>query len=110
MGQLPCYAFYRDERLIIFHRAVEHAGPPYISMFRLGCSKIPSLRLLSAGVSSSLRRPRCLLSSLEPSFTRSPIATATTIRLPSHRHMLDPKSLMEDRESELFNYTTGRFL
>ncbi|KAF8273504.1 hypothetical protein EI94DRAFT_1826231 [Lactarius quietus] len=24
--------------------------------------------------------------------------------------MLDPKSLMEDLKSELFNYTTGRFL
>ena len=85
--------------------------PPFISMFRLWCSKIPSLRLLAAGVSSSLRRPCCPLSSLSPSFTRNPITT-TTSRLPSHRlsNMLDPKSLMEDLESERFNYTTGRFL
>ena len=35
-----------------------------------------------------------------------------TSGLPSRRlsNMLDPKSLMEDLESELFNYTTGRFL
>ncbi|KIY52191.1 hypothetical protein FISHEDRAFT_63935 [Fistulina hepatica ATCC 64428] len=80
-------------------------------MFRLRCSKIPSLRLLAAGISSSLRRPRCPLSSLNPSFTRNPITT-TTSRLPSRRlsNMLDSKSFMKDVESELFNYTTGRFL
>jgi hypothetical protein len=66
-------------------------------MFCLGCSKIPSLRLLAANVSSSL--PSLLAQPEEP-----------------HRHhdnqssTLDPKSLMEDRESELFNYTTGRCL
>ena len=80
-------------------------------MFRLWRSKIPSQRLLAAGVSPSLRRPRDPLSLLNPSFTRNTITT-TTSRLPSLRlsNMLDPKSLMKDLESELFNYTTGRFL
>jgi hypothetical protein len=96
---------------LVSHVRVSLPLPPFIGMFRLWCSKIPSLRLLAAGVSSSLRRPCCPLSSLNPSFTRNPITT-TASRLPSRRlsNMLDPKSLMEDMESELFNYTTRRFL
>lgn len=80
-------------------------------MFRLRCSKIPSLRLLGAEVFSSLLRPRYLLSSLNRSFTKN-LTTNTTNRLSSPRlsNMLDPKSLMVDMESDLFNYTTGRFL
>lgn len=82
-------------------------------MLRLWCSKVPSLQLLAAGVSSSLRRPHCPLSLPNPSSTTNPITT-TASQLPSRRRlsnfMLDPKSLMEDLESELFNYTTGRFL
>lgn len=80
-------------------------------MLRPWCSKIPSLRLLAAAVSSSLRRPRCPLFLLNPSSTTNPITT--TASQPHSRrlsNMLDPKSLMEDLESELFNYTTGRFL
>ena len=52
-----------------------------------------------------LRRPLCPLYSLR-SFS------AISSRLPSTRlsNMLDPNSLMEDLQSELFNYTTGRFL
>ncbi|PPQ88103.1 hypothetical protein CVT25_014400 [Psilocybe cyanescens] len=80
-------------------------------MFRLRCSKIPCLRLLVAGVSSSLRHPCCPFFSLNPSFARNMITT-TTSQLPSRRgsNILDPKSLMKDLDSELFNYTTGRFL
>ncbi|KAJ7066478.1 kinase-like domain-containing protein [Mycena amicta] len=68
------------------------------------------LRLFAAGVSLSLRRPRCLFPSLKISFTR----TTTTSPLLSRRAQLpntvDPNALMRDPQSELFNYTTGRFL
>ncbi|KAF8259802.1 kinase-like domain-containing protein [Lactarius quietus] len=71
-------------------------------------NRLPTL--LAAGVPSSLRRPRCPLS------LPNPLSRGThhhhDSQLPSRRlsNMLDPKSLMEDMESELFNYTTGRFL
>ena len=80
-------------------------------MFRLWCSKVPSLRPLATRVSSPLICPCCPLSSLNPSFTRNSITT-TTSRLPSRQlsSRMDPKSLMMDLESDLFNYTTGRFL
>lgn len=83
-------------------------------MLRLPCSKLPSLRLLRAAVSSSLRRPSRPLSFKLPdvSCTRSPINTMASRRQYSSGFStrLDPNSLMEDTESELFNYTTGRFL
>ncbi|KAK7695260.1 hypothetical protein QCA50_002450 [Cerrena zonata] len=80
-------------------------------MFRLRCSKFPSLRLLAAEVSSSLLRPRCLPSSLNCFSTRN-LTTTTLNRLPSGRlsNRIDPKSLMMDLENEVFNYTSGRFL
>ena len=80
-------------------------------MFRLPCLELLFLRHPVARL-SSLRRPRCPLSLLNPSSTRSPIATMTSRRPPSplFPSMLNPKSLMEDTESELFNYTSGRFL
>ncbi|KAJ3794067.1 hypothetical protein GGU11DRAFT_818342 [Lentinula aff. detonsa] len=73
-----------------------------LTIYRFQCSKIPSLRLLAADFSSSLLR----LSSLNPSFTKN-LTTTTTSRL---SNMLEPQSLMMDLESELFNYTAGRFL
>lgn len=85
--------------------------PLYINMLLLRHSKIPSLRPLGAEVSSSPLRRRRPLSSLSPSFTRN-LTTIATNRLPSRRlsNMLDPVSLMTNLESEIFNYTTGRFL
>lgn len=69
---------------------------PFISMFRLRCSTIPSLPLVATRGSLPQLRPRCPLSS----------------RLPSRQlsSRMDPKALMTDLESDLFNYTTGRFL
>lgn len=83
----------------------------YVKMIRPRCSKITSLRVLSAKASSSSRRPRYPLSSRHPSFTRN-LATITSNRPPPRQlyNRLNPKSLMMDLESEIFNYTTGRFL
>ena len=85
-------------------------------MFRPRCSraplKIPSVQRLAVGIFPSLHRPCCSLPPLNCScFIKSSITT-TTSPLLSHRssNMLDPKSLMKDMESELFNYTTGRFM
>ena len=78
--------------------------------------RLPRLELLSlrhpVARLSSLRRPRCPLSLLNPSSMRNPITTMTSRRPPAPLlpTTLDPKSLMADTESELFNYTTGRFL
>ncbi|KAI0347276.1 hypothetical protein BDW22DRAFT_1351681 [Trametopsis cervina] len=71
-------------------------------MFRLSSSKVP-LRLLAAGVSST-RRPCCPLVLLNRSLTRN----LTTSRLSSGRlyNMVDPRSLMEGTENELFDNTT----
>ncbi|KAL0959420.1 hypothetical protein HGRIS_014665 [Hohenbuehelia grisea] len=63
------------------------------NIFHLRCSKIPSIRLFTSKL-SSLLNPRRPLS------------------LPSHRrpNVAYAESLMKDPGSELFNYTTGRFL
>ncbi|KAK7048963.1 hypothetical protein R3P38DRAFT_3388160 [Favolaschia claudopus] len=80
-------------------------------MSRRRLLKVPSLRFLGVEAYSSSLRPRCLFSSFNPSFTRN-LATNATNRLPSRRisSILDSKSLMMDLDSEIFNYTTGRFL
>ena len=77
-------------------------------MFCLWYSKPLPLRLLAARVSSSpsLRHRRSPLSLLKPSFPRNHITTMSS----PLSNTLDPKSLMEDLESELFHYTSGRYL
>ena len=60
-----------------------------------------------------LESPRLyvIVAAQKPSFTGKPITTKTrplhSLRL---SNTLDPESLMKDLESELFHYTTGRFL
>ena len=80
-------------------------------MFCLWYSKPLPLRLLAARVSSSLCPRRSLHSLLKPSFPRNHITTMTSPL--SYRRLsnaLDPKSLMKDLDSELFQYTSGRYL
>ncbi|EED82498.1 predicted protein [Postia placenta Mad-698-R] len=84
---------------------------PILAIIHVISLFVQNMKLRSTAVSSSLRRPRCPLFLLNPSSTTNPITT--TASQPHSRrlsNMLDPKSLMEDLESELFNYTTGRFL
>jgi hypothetical protein len=82
-------------------------------MFRLRCLKTPSLRRPGAKLSSPLLSPcyPLALSAPNPSFTKN-LTTSTINRLPPRQlsDKLDPKSLMMDLESEIFNYTTGHFL
>ena len=80
-------------------------------MFCLWYSKPLPLRLLAARVSSSLCPRRSLHSLLKPSLPRNHIAAvASPLSSPRLSNTLDPKSLMKDLDSELFQYTSGRYL
>ena len=70
--------------------------------------KTPPIAILAARLSSSLRPRRSVLSLLKP---RNHITTMTS-QLSSRRlsNTMDPKALMEDMESGLFHYTSGRYL
>jgi hypothetical protein len=81
-------------------------------MFYLPCSKLPSPQFCAARLSPPLRCPSCPFFLLYPFLTRSPITATTSRRQPSSRSptMLHPRSLMDNQESELLDYMTGRFL